>query len=113
MKAKKILFSALAFLLVVAMMPLSTFATSIDFDLDDGSCDFYNLIEKNDYALAPGAIESEIIINDDTGTNRNVLHVIEVDLKNPNISVMPTYYGLNENSNFEDSTQWGDRKSVV
>ncbi len=103
---KKFFTAALALLLAVTMLPMSAFATA-NYDTSLSGCDFYNLIEKNDYALAPGAVESEIILNDDTGSNRNVLHVIEVDLKNPNISVMPTYMGLNENSNFEDSAQWG------
>ncbi len=104
---KKFFASVIAIALVVAMMPLSAFAT--DIDVSKSGCDYYNLIEKNDYALAPGATESEIIINDNTGSNRNVVHVIEVDLKNPNISVMPTYMGLKEGIDFEDRNNWGSQ----
>ncbi len=104
---KKFISMTLVVLMILSALPLSVFAASVNFDLTDSGCDFYNIIDKNDYNLAPGAVESEIIVNDDTGSNRNVLHVIEVDLSNPNISVMPTYMGLNENSDFEDSTQWG------
>ncbi|MBQ2944220.1 MAG: phosphodiester glycosidase family protein [Ruminococcus sp.] len=106
---KKFVATVLVALLLISMVPMSVFAASLDFDISDSGCDFYNVIEKNDYNLASGAVESEVILNDDTGANRNVLHLIEVDLKNPNISVMPTYMGLNENSNFEDSTQWGSQ----
>ena len=106
---KRVLALTLAVLMMISVLPLSAMAASVDFSVSDSGCDYYNLIEKTDYALAPGAVESEIIINDDTGNNRNVLHVIEVDLTNPNISVMPTYMGLEEDSNFEDSTIWGSQ----
>ncbi len=96
-------------IVLIAALVIPVMAQSVDFDLNDSGCDYYNLIEKTDYALAPGAVESEIIINDDTGSNRNVMHVIEVDLSNPNISVMPTYMGLNEDSDFSDSTIWGSQ----
>ncbi len=105
MNFKKIVAVTMAAVMLCAVMPLSAFA-AVDFNTSADDCDFYNLITKNDYALAPGAVESEIVLNDATGANRNVLHVIDVDLSNPNISIMPTYYGLNENSNFEDSSQW-------
>ena len=106
---KKAISMALAVLMLISVLPLSVMANEVDFDTSDSGCDFYNLIEKNDYALAPGAVESEIIINDANGTSRNVMHVIEVDLSNPQISVMPTYMGLNENSDFSDSSIWGSQ----
>ena len=107
---KKVFASSLAVLLSVTMLPLASFAANVDIDLSKDDCDYYNLIEKNDYALAPGALESEIVLNDSTGGNRNVLHVIEVDLTNDNISVMPTYKGLEEGIDFEDSTIWAAQK---
>ena len=109
MKAKKFLAAALAGLMTVSMLPLSAMAATVDYDISKSGCDFYNVIEKNDYALAPGATESEIVVNDDTGSNRNVLHVIEVDLTNDNISVMPTYMGIEEGIDFEDSSNWGSQ----
>ena len=81
----------------------------IDFELINSGCDFYNLIQQNNYGLASGAVESEIILNDVTGSNRNVIHIIEVDLKDPNISVMPTYKGIREGIDFEDSNNWGSQ----
>ena len=62
---KKVLALTLAVLMIVSVLPLSAMAAPVDFDLSDSGCDYYNLIEKTDYNLAPGAVESEIIINDD------------------------------------------------
>lgn len=92
--------------LIMVLSPFQAFAAGVGFEISNSGCDFYNLIEKNDYALASGATESEIIINDDTGANRNVMHVIEVDLSDDNISVMPTYMGLEEGMDFEDNNNW-------
>ena len=77
------------------------------FDLSKSGCNYYNLIEKNEYALAPGATEYEIILNNNDATARNVLHVIEVDLTNDNISVMPTYFGIEEGKDLENPVNWG------
>ena len=106
---KKFFTAALAILLAVTMLPMSAFA-AVNYDTSLSGCDFYKVIEKNDYALAPGATESEIVVNDSTGSNRNVLHVMEVDLTNPNISVMPTYMGIHEGIDFEDSSTWGSQQ---
>ena len=106
---KKVASFVLAMLMGVSVLPMSALATDVDLDLSITDCDYYNVIEKNDYDLAPGAVESEIILNDDTGNNRNVVHVIEVDLKNPNISVMPTYKGISEEVDYSDSSTWGSQ----
>lgn len=106
---RKSLKAALALLLVLCMTPLGAFAALVDFDEDANSCGFYKVISKNDYKLAPGAVESEIIVNDESGSNRNVIHVIEVDLKDPNISVMPTYKGIYEGIDLSDSSLWGSQ----
>lgn len=106
---RKSLKVALALLLVLCMTPLGAFAALVDFDEDANSCGFYRIISKNDYKLAPGAVESEIIVNDESGANRNVIHVIEVDLKDPNISVMPTYKGIYEGIDLSDSSLWGSQ----
>ncbi len=105
---KKFFAWTLAVLMLVTVLPLSALA-AVDYNETDSGCDFYHVIQKTDYALAPGAVESEIIVNSEDGANRNVLHVIEVDLKNPNISIMPTYKGLKEGIDFEDSSNWGQQ----
>lgn len=102
---KKVFRNALALALVLCMLPLSAFA--VDYNLGTTDCNYYKLISKTDYNLAPGAVESEIIINDETGNNRNVIHAIEVDLTNPNISVMPTSKNISETVDYTNTDNWG------
>ena len=77
------------------------------FLLGRGGCDYYNLIEKTDYNLAPGAVETEIILNDDNGSRRQVVHVIEVDPNNDNISVMPSFKNISTDVDYSDTDNWG------
>ena len=109
---KKLFKSALAILLCVTLLPVSAMAASVDYTINgnNSSCDFYNIIEKNDYNLAPGAVESEIILNDATGNNRNVVHVIEVDPTNDNISVMPTFKNISNDVDYSDVSNWGSQE---
>ena len=103
---KKVLRNTLALALVLCMLPFSVFA-AVDYNLGTTNCDFYKLISKTDYNLAPGAVETEIVINDETGNNRNVIHAIEVDLTNPNISVMPTNKNISETVDYTNTENWG------
>ena len=104
---KKIIAMALAILMLLSVLPMSVLAAENDLNLGSGSCDYYNLIEKNDYNLAPGAVESEIILNDDSGTRRQVVHVIEVDPNNKNISVMPSFKNIGNGVDYTDTANWG------
>ena len=104
---KRFLAMALALLMVISVAPMSIMAAAPELNLGTGSCDYYNLIEKNDYNLAPGAVESEIIINDDSGNRRQVVHVIEVDPNNDNISVMPSFKNISSDVDYTDSANWG------
>ena len=57
-----------------------------------GTNGYYNVISKKDYVLVPGAaVESEIVLNNAAGTRRQVLHIIEVDPSNPDVSIVPGY----------------------
>ena len=57
-----------------------------------GTNGYYNVISKKDYVLVPGAaVESEIVLNNASGTRRQVIHVIEVDPSNPDVSIVPGY----------------------
>ncbi|MBQ2988591.1 MAG: phosphodiester glycosidase family protein [Clostridia bacterium] len=83
----------LAFVMVVAVfatIPFTTFAAN-DYTAHD---DYYKVISKNDYDLAPGIVESEIVLNNAAGTHRQVAHVVEVDLSNPYTKVIPSYKGM-------------------
>ena len=58
--------------------------------------DYYNVISKTDYILAPGITESEIVLNNDAGNHRQVAHVVEVDIHNPYTKVIPSSKGMAE-----------------
>jgi len=58
------------------------------------SDDYYKLVSKKDYELAPGITEAEIVLNNDAGSHRQVAHVVEVDLNNPYAKVIPSYKGM-------------------
>ena len=90
----------LAIVMVVGVLPLSALATipnwaenNVVFDgTSFGTNGYYNVISKKDYVLVPGAaVESEIVLNNATGNRRQVLHVIEVDPSNPDVSIVPGY----------------------
>ena len=109
MRAKKILFCALAVLLIISMLPVSALA-AIDFDTSV-SGDYFNVISQDEYALAPGATETEMVLNNASGSDRKVVHVFEVDTTNENIAVLPGYYGidkLNPDDLAGDSAIWSD-----
>ena len=60
------------------------------------SGEYFNVLSEKEYNLAPGATETEIILNNDSGTDRKVVHVFTVDTKNENIQVLPGYYGIDK-----------------
>ena len=96
-----IISKALALLLVVTMLvgvlPLSVFAANIKFDTTvadvPGVAD-YQLISKKDWDIAPGIEETEIVLNNEAGTRRQVVHTVTVDLNNPYTKVIPGYKGM-------------------
>ena len=94
MKTKS-LSKALAIALVVIMfvcaLPINAIAASIEYTAHD---DYYKVISKNDYDLAPGIVESEIVLNNAAGSHRQVAHVVEVDLSNPYTKVIPSTYKM-------------------
>ena len=88
----------LSVLMLVSIVPLSAFAaipnwedTNVVYDGETfGTNGYYNVISKKDYVLVPGAaVESEIVLNNAAGTRRQVIHVIEVDPSNPDVSIVP------------------------
>ena len=93
----KILAVMLVVAMFVCMLPINAFAATIDFDADGVSTntdDYYKLISRRDWELAPGIDESEIILNNEAGSLRQVTHVVEVDLNNPYTKVIPGYKGM-------------------
>jgi hypothetical protein len=63
---------------------------------EEAADDYYKLISKDDYTLAPGIYESQIVLNNAAGTHRQVAHVVEIDINNPYTKVMPSYKGMAE-----------------
>ncbi len=93
---------SVAFLLAV-MMVMSVFATMSftalaenDYTINSTTStdDYYNLISKRDWDIAPGITESEIVLNNDDGSQRQVLFVMEADLNNEYVKVINSYTGM-------------------
>jgi hypothetical protein len=88
----KLLAGFLAVLMIISVLPVSAFAV-INCDESVGSS-YYNVISKKDWDLAPGIQETEIVLNNDAGARRQVLHTVTVDLNNPYTKVIPGTKGM-------------------
>ncbi len=91
---RKLIALALAMLMAFSVLPLSALAAGVVYDESTNACDCYNIISKDDYAIAPGINESEIVLNFDDGSRRQVLHVMEADTNNEYVSVINSYNGM-------------------
>ena len=61
-----------------------------------GGGDAYNSVAlRRDHAIAPGVEEQTLYLNDASGNNQNVCHVMEVDLSNPNVDLLSGYSDMN------------------
>ncbi len=87
---KQFLAIFLSVVMLISMLPASVFA--IEYAEEDG--DYYKVISKKDWELAPGVSESEIVINNDAGDRRQVMHVVEVDIHNEYTKVIPSTKGM-------------------
>jgi hypothetical protein len=88
----KFLAMALVVVMLVGMLPIDTFAAAINYAEADG--DYYNVISQKEWELAPGIVESEIVLNSDAGDRRQVMHVVEVDIHNEYTKVIPSSKGM-------------------
>ncbi|MDO4419419.1 MAG: phosphodiester glycosidase family protein, partial [Ruminococcus sp.] len=87
---KKFISMTLVVLLLLSALPMSVFAATM------GTDDYYTVISENKYSLAPGATETELVVNNAAGNDRKVVHYFEVDTKDPDIEVLPGYYGIDK-----------------
>ena len=103
--ASRVVAALLVAVMLLSSLPLSVFATDVPENssgvINDGkkfgTNGYYNIISKKDYVLVPGAaIESEMVLNNADGTRRQVLHIIEVDPSNPDVSIVPGYYQIDQ-----------------
>ena len=85
---------SLAIIMLVMMLPLSTIAASIKYDDNHGGTNYYQLISKRDWGLAPGIEETEVVLNNADGTRRQVVHTVKIDMNNPYTKVIPGYKGM-------------------
>ena len=118
---KTLAFRVVTMLLTIVMLlnfvPASVFATIPNWEDTNvvydgttfGTNGYYNVISKKDYVLVPGAaVESEIVLNNADGTRRQVIHVIEVDPSNPDISIVPGYYQIDKD--LTDEANWSHKE---
>ena len=91
---------------ILAAIPFTAFAVN-DYTINstESTDDYYNLISKKDWEIAPGITESEIVLNNDDGSKRQVLFVMEADLNNEYVKVINSYTGM--------VPQYGDYKTGV
>lgn len=107
----------LAIVMLMSVVPLSVFAsipnweeTNVVYDGETfGTNGYYNVISKKDYVLVPGAaVESEIVLNNAAGNRRQVIHVIEVDPSNPDVSIVPGYNQIDKD--LTDEANWSHKE---
>ena len=103
--------------MLVCTVPLSVFAAIPNWEENNvvfegtsfGTNGYYNVISKKDYVLVPGAaVESEMVLNNAAGTRRQVLHIIEVDPSNPDVSIVPGYYQIDKD--LENEANWSHKE---
>jgi len=91
-------------LLLAGVLPISALAgTAPNYDASV-SGDYYTILSQKEYVLCDGAVEGEIVINNDDGNRRQVLHVIEVDPSNTNVEILPSYYAIDKD--LTNSANW-------
>ena len=104
-KAKRVIAAVITVLMIACVFPMTAFASIPDWEENNvvfegtsfGTNGYYNVISKKDYVLVPGAaVESEIVLNNAAGTRRQVIHVIEVDPSNPDVSIVPGYHQIDK-----------------
>ncbi|MBQ6865174.1 MAG: phosphodiester glycosidase family protein [Clostridia bacterium] len=92
--------SLLSVLLAVIMVftviaPIAVFAASVDESkLKEGTF----LTSKTEYAVAPGVTEARITTNDSTGVNQVTAYVLEIDMTNPDTSIIASYKDYDGNN---------------
>ena len=114
---KRVVALIITAVMLISALPLSAIASIPNWEENNvvfdgtsfGTNGYYNVISKKDYVLVPGAaVESEIVLNNATGNRRQVLHIIEVDPSNPDVSIVPGYYQIDKD--LEDEANWSHKE---
>ena len=104
-RAKRIVTTLLCAVMLLGTVSPTAFAAIADWEKNNvvfsgtsfGTNGYYNVISKKDYVLVPGAAtETEMVLNNAAGTRRQVIHVMEVDPSNHDVSVLPGYYNIDK-----------------
>ena len=88
----KAIAALLCLLMLVGAVPTAAFALHVD----GSKLNYYQIVSKRDWELAPGITESEVILTREDNTDRQVCHIVEVDPYNPYTKVMPSTYKMAE-----------------
>ena len=90
----KIVALLLTAIMMIGILPMSVLAVDTGYDESNGGSNYYNVISEKSWDLAPGVQETEIVLNNDAGTRRQVLHTAIVDVNNPYVKVIPGTKGM-------------------
>lgn len=113
-KSMSVLLALVMAMGVFATLPITAFASGVDYAHNESTStdEYYNLISKADWDNAPGISESEIVLNNDAGDYRQVIHIMKADVKNEYVSVIPTYSEMNtskyQTGTMLDQANWID-----
>ena len=102
--SKRWLALALSMLMVITAVPTTVFA-SVTYNHNSSSTtdSYYNVVSKKDWDISPGISESEIVLNNASGTRRQVSHIMVADLNNEYVKVTTGYANM-DTSVFDTAT---------
>ena len=86
----------IAIVMLFSLIPSSVMA-AMTYN-ENATNSYYKLISQRNWQLAPGIEETEVVINNTSGTRRQVVHSVNVDLSNPYNKVIPGYKNMDPHS---------------
>ena len=94
----------LSLIMIASIVPMSALAAYDYAHNESASSDgYYTLVSKKDWDIAPGIKETEIVLNNDAGDSRQVIHLMEADISNEYTRVISSYTNM-DTSNYAIST---------
>jgi len=92
-KLTKVMAMILAVMMLVCAFQISA-AAAWNYNESATTDTYYKLITQNNWQLAPGIQETEVVLNNAQGSKRQVVHSVKVDMSNPYNNVLPGYKGM-------------------
>ncbi|MBR0466830.1 MAG: phosphodiester glycosidase family protein [Clostridia bacterium] len=91
----RILSVILSVMLLASIVPSSVFAAvNYNHNSASSSDNYYSVVSKKDWEIAPGISESEIVLNNSTGSRRQVSHIMIADVTNEYVKVTTSYANM-------------------